>query len=503
MQSIAHNILGILLFTLCLSANAQIDTWRINDSPYNVIQGHSYYLRENTYEPQKAAIAIPKSTKNRADVAVKLKKVLDGMGINVGLLRIPKDANYIDSLSQREVYFLYPLERRIYVEKEKGKWYYSKETIAQLDQMYSEIYILDINFKQYFPASFWYKKLFGITFIKWLGILLLTPLCFLAYIISKSIYYFLVKRYVGKKFEITQEVKDELKKSSKLLGLFVGTKLFNALLPQIQLPVAWNAFLLRTVGIASTLILIALISKTIDALFAYYKIKSASGKDNQVLPIVNRILKVSIWIIGIVYILQYMGVNVITLLTGLSIGGLVLALAAQDTVKNLIGSVMIFIDRPFKIGDWVKFNDMEGEVEEIGVRSTRIRTFEDSLIYVPNSILADHVVNNMGLRKNRSFKTKFKVENNLPVEKLNHFIEQLKKIIVDHPDTLKDRFEVRLNAIEDGLPSILFYCFFKTNTYESELKSRHEILTQVLGLSEKEGIVLALPSKKVYNAPNT
>ncbi len=499
-----HNTIFILFLLFGISVYGQIDTRHINDSPYNVIQSHSYYLKEKTYSPQKAALTIPSSVKNRADVAIKLKKVLDGRGINATMLRAPKKSNYIDSLSQQEVYYLYPLERRIYVEKSNGKWYFSKETVSQLDELYDEIYILDINAKKYFPASYWYKKVIGITLIKWLGLLLVLPLCFIVYIISRYGYYYIVNKAVKKQFSITATVSNQIKKSSRLVGVFLATKLFNILLPQIQLPVAWNAFLLRTVGIISTIILIALINKIVDALFAYYKIKS-TNKDHQILPVINRILKVFIWIIGGVYMLQYLGVNVVTLLTGLSIGGLVLALAAQDTVKNLIGSVMIFIDKPFQVGDWIKFNSIEGEVEEIGVRSTRIRTFEDTLVYVPNSILADNVVDNIGLRKHRRYKTNFKFNKHVPIAKLNDFIEKFKALVTEHPKVLNNSVEVRINDISEGLPNLLFYCFLDVNTYAEELKVRHEIISKILALAEQEKIDFALPSNLVYlhDANNT
>ncbi len=414
------------------------------------------------------------------------------------MLRAPKDPNYLDSLSKREVYYLYPLERRIYVEKQRGKWYYSAETISELDELYSEIYILEINAKKYFPASYWYKKVFGITIIKWLGLLLLIPICFFAYFLSKSVYYLFVNRHFKRKFKISETVSEEIRKSSKLLGLFITTKLFNKLLPELQLPVSWNAFLLRSVGIISIILLIAIINKIIEAFTIYFTGKASNSKSRQALIALNRVLKAIIWTIGIIYMLQFLGVNVVALLTGLSIGGLIIALAAQDTVKNLIGSVMIFIDNPFKLGDWVKFNNVEGEIEQIGFRSTRIRTFEDSLVYVPNSILADNVVNNLGMRNYRCFKTHLQVKQPVSLLKLNTFIKELRVLINEHPYTVKKKYGVSLYDIDKGLPSIIFYCFFTVHSYEDELKARHELLKKIINLSEKEGIAFALPSNLIY-----
>jgi len=491
-------IICLVFFFISVAANSQIATKSINESPYNVIYNHSYYLKEASYNPSKAALSLPRSVANKKETAIKLKKVLDGKGINTNFLKAPKNPNHIDSLSSRAIYYPYSLERRIYVEKVNKKWYYSQETINKLPHLYNEIYILDINPKKYFHSAFWYKEFLGISILKWIGLLLLFPICYITYFISKKLSYYSTNKYLNKKFKITNNVQYELKKSSKILGLFIAAKTFNILLPQLQLPVSWNAFLLRIVGIISILVLIALINKLIDAFFVYFKARATDSDENQLLPVINRILKTIVWIIGIIYIMQYLGINVVTILTGLSIGGLVVALAAQDTVKNLIGSVMIFIDKPFQINDWVQFNDIEGVVEEIGVRSTRIRTFEDSLIYVPNSILADNVVNNIGLRKNRRFKTFFNLQNNLPINKIDGFIAKLKNIIKNHPHTLKDRFEVCLHDMKDGLPSIMFYCFFSVDSSKEELKCRHELLSEILSLAEKEDINFAFPSKSVY-----
>src|SRR5690606_33156269 len=103
-------------------------------------------------------------------------------------------------------------------------------------------------------------------------------------------------------------------------------------------------------------------------------------------------------IMGGLFILQNLNVNVASLLAGLGIGGLAFALAAKDTLANFFGSIMIFSDRPFQVGDWVKIGDAEGIVEEVGFRSSRIRTFYDSLLSIPNGKIVDTPIDNYGAR---------------------------------------------------------------------------------------------------------
>src|SRR5690606_10321823 len=139
-------------------------------------------------------------------------------------------------------------------------------------------------------------------------------------------------------------------------------------------------------GILSIFFIIFIIDQLIRILFFNLRKateKTANTLDDQLLPVLKRIVSMVVWAIGLFYVLDYLDVNVTALLAGISIGGLAIALAAQDTVKNFFGSIMIFLDKPFQIGDWVQFGDVDGVIEEVGVRSTRIRTFANSITYVP------------------------------------------------------------------------------------------------------------------------
>ncbi|WGH75134.1 mechanosensitive ion channel family protein [Tenacibaculum tangerinum] len=495
--TVIKRVLAIGLFLMSIYINAQVEATEINESPYHVIKGHAYYLELDNYKPSIAAKAIPKSFKNPEELAIKLKKVLDGLGVNSSRLNAPKQNNYLDTISSAHVYYLYGMEKSIYVEKIKGKWYYSKETIEKLPELYDSIYILDINFKEYFHQDFWYKKFFSIRVIQWFGLLVLLLVSFLVYYLARSIYFSILSKYLRKKYDLMPNVKEQLKRSSLIFGALMGATFFNSLLPQIQLPVTWNALLLRSVGIGSIFLMVALINKIIDVIVAYLEERTHGSRDNQVIPVIRKLLKFVVWILGLVYVLQYLNIDVFTILTGLSIGGLALALAAQDTVKNLIGSVMIILDNPFRVDDWIEFDGVEGVVEEIGVRSTRIRTFEDSVVSVPNSILADNKVNNIGLRKYRRFKTKINLKNKISIDKISEFIDKIKTIIEEHPAVVDNRYEVGMEDMNNGQPTIMFYCFFDVSSYDLELRSRQEILTEIMVFAEEKGIEFGVPTSEI------
>ena len=133
--------------------------------------------------------------------------------------------------------------------------------------------------------------------------------------------------------------------------------------------------------------------------------EKTEGKfDDLLAPLVCRSLKILIVIIGILSIAEILKLPITSLIAGLGIGGIALAMAAKDTVANVFGSLTVLVDRPFSIGDWIKVSDIEGTVEHVGFRSTRVRTFDCSLVTVPNSLLVTAIVDNMGLRPLRRYK---------------------------------------------------------------------------------------------------
>ena len=159
---------------------------------------------------------------------------------------------------------------------------------------------------------------------------------------------------------------------------------------------------------------------------------------------------------------------------------------------------MIFIDRPFQIGDWITSGDIDGSVEEVGFRSSRIRTFRNSLMYVPNGKLADSVIDNHGMRQYRRFYTQIAVTYDTPPELINTFVEGLRKIVETHPDTRKDYYNVYFNDMAAFSLNIMFYIFFEVPDWGAELKARHEVLMQILKLGNELGVNFAFPTQTLH-----
>jgi MscS family membrane protein len=226
--------------------------------------------------------------------------------------------------------------------------------------------------------------------------------------------------------------------------------------------------------------------------------REETALDVQIKPLIRKAVKVVIVIVGTLFILQNLDFQITALLAGLSIGGLAFALAAQDTIKNLFGSILIFADKPFKVGDWISFNGFDGMVEEVGVRSTRVRTFYNSLIYIPNGRLSDMPVDNYGEREYRRFFTHISITYDTPPELIEAFVEGLKEIVNTHPKTRKDFYEVHMNEFGPSSLNIMFYIFFKVNSWSAELQARHEVIMSAIKLSRKLGVRFAFPTQTLH-----
>ena len=479
----------------------QIDSLQVNDSPYGVIYNHLFYLQDDSYDSRRASISFPSDVKGVKKKAVQLKEILDAKGYFIDINRLPKNNNFVDSIRGESIYFVEPLERRIYVEKIGEDWYYSRTTLELIPVMHKEVFPFGTGLTNQFQGPFWSSKILGLSLAKIAGLLLLLLICFVLFFIIQRLSTWIITRLLKSRSEILAKVKSELGKISRILSLFIIARTFLYFLPMIQLPVRVNYLLVRLAGVISIFFLVFLVARILKVVFHYlddFTKKTENTLDDHLFPVISRIVNIIVWAVGFIYILEYLNVNVTALIAGISIGGLAIALAAQDTVKNFFGSLMIFIDRPFQIGDWVNFDDVDGTVEEVGIRSTRIRTFANSVVYVPNGMLADKVINNMGLRQYRRFKTSLGITYSTPPKRIELFVEGVKEIIKRHPKTRKDYYEVHLNSFAESSINILLYCFFEAPNWTEELKAKHEVMHAILILAEDIGVSFAFPSQSIY-----
>jgi MscS family membrane protein len=190
--------------------------------------------------------------------------------------------------------------------------------------------------------------------------------------------------------------------------------------------------------------------------------------------------------------------RITAVLGALGVGGVALAFAAQDTIGNFFGSITVLFDRPFGIGDWIIIGDVEGTVERVGFRSTRVRTFYNSMVTIPNSMMVNTQVDNYGARRYRRVKVMLSVTYSTPPEKIDAFCEGIRELIRLHPYTRKDYYHVYFNQFADSSLDILLYAFFEVPDWGTELRERHRLFVDILRLADRLGIEFAFPTRTVW-----
>lgn len=220
--------------------------------------------------------------------------------------------------------------------------------------------------------------------------------------------------------------------------------------------------------------------------------------DGQLILMVVRLLTLIAAVAILVSGADHLGLPAYSLLAGFGVGGLAVALAAQQTLANLLGSLIIMIEKPLAIGDYIKLKDTEGTVEKVGFRSTRIRTLYNSVVTIPSSQLINSSIDNMELRQYRQLKTILSITYDTPTEKIEDFINAIKQQLESNPLTRKDNIQVFFYEFGPASLDILLNFFIKAADRNAELIIRQQILLNILRLAEDSGVQFAFPTQTLH-----
>jgi len=210
--------------------------------------------------------------------------------------------------------------------------------------------------------------------------------------------------------------------------------------------------------------------------------------DPQIVPIIQRTLRGAIGVIAILTFLDLAGVNVAGLLAGLGVGGLAVALAAKESIANLFGFFMILIDRSFRVGDSIVVTGIEGRVEEIGFRSTRLRTPVDSIVLIPNSNIVSGSIENLGQRQVRRIRNEFAISGSNATE----LIALYEKTLVNHCRAVSflvsDRTNIWIEKISGERVDMVLQTYIHSQHVSEENKIKHQLLLDCLEIGQRLGI---------------
>ncbi|HRJ25965.1 MAG TPA: mechanosensitive ion channel [Fimbriimonadaceae bacterium] len=275
-------------------------------------------------------------------------------------------------------------------------------------------------------------------------------------------------------------------------GALIGTYTIAAIWRGLSFPEAWDRPLMH-VGLAAILFtFLALCLRLWDVACDDLLIRSSDNAraERLLIPLTRKLGRVLIVMGGLLLALANFGVNVTGLLAGLGIGGLVVALAAKDSVENVFGSLTVMLDMPFAIGDWVKIGDVEGIVEEINLRSTRIRTFADSLVSLPNSNLIKASVENLGRRRYRRTVVELVMTNSNPPEQVESFLSKARESLKQRSTLVQEKSTLRLTGLQDGHYVATILLFLDVPDLATEQAEREAILLEILQMAHQQQLDL-------------
>ncbi len=219
--------------------------------------------------------------------------------------------------------------------------------------------------------------------------------------------------------------------------------------------------------------------------------------EDQLMPLLRKAGKVFVGAMTLLVALQNLGFSVAGLLAGLGIGGLAFGLAAKDTIANLFGSVSILFDRPFRVGDWVTTDSVSGVVEEIGLRSTRIRTFDKSLVSIPNQGLANATVENHAAMTRRRVRMTIGLTYDTPRGKMLELLERLRGRLQGHAGVDPEGLHVRFTDFGESSLGLLVQYYTFTTDYAEHLAIREELNLGIMEAVEELGLAFAFPTRTV------
>lgn len=493
----------VLVGFVCVLLVMGHNIWAQNSTPHNVVDNHLSNLQPHSRHLDKAAESfhpdVPAS--ERQKLAFRLKTIWDAMGDYVELSKIPKIKNYIDTLTLDSIYTLVMPSMAVPIRNYNGVWYYDKVIYDEINIMYNNTFpkwTRDIvhhipTWLLFNIGSLYIWQLLGFFIFILVGKILSS-------IVLRLLVFFQTMFIKSSKY-ISSWQNFNFLPLEKTISLGVVIYFLKSVTPWLQPEISVSkplfiVFKLLIIYVFAKILLY--ITDVVAHYFKQYVERSQSKTDDQLLPIVHKALKVVIIIIAAINILLLFNINVNALIAGVSLGGLAIALAAQDTVKNLIGSGLVFFDKPFQIGDYIMALGIEGTVEEVGFRSTRIRKVDTSLVSIPNGDLTNAILSNYGIRKYRILETNLGFEYSSDPKHIQSFIYAANAYVESCDFIQKDTYLIYLRHLSSSSIDVFFRVYLDAHTFKHELALREEVIYRLIYLAKEHMLNFAFPSTSVY-----
>ena len=375
-------------------------------------------------------------------------------------------------------------------------WLISADTLGKLPELSDQIEARQVESK--LPNFLVKHQLAGMPLWQWLALLLATPIAAGAGWLILAILEIPLRWWARRRGQMDVA---NWKSVSGPGWLLTGTLIHQVFVVYLRLPLLLRHYYFQITSIALILSATWIFWRVVR--WSLYRVRLralAHGHvgTGTVMALGERVLKVVIFVLGILAILGNLGFNMSTALAGLGIGGLAIGFGAQKTIENLFGGVSVLGDEVFRVGDTCRFGDRTGVVEDIGLRSTRIRTDERTLVAIPNGTVATINLENLSRRDKILFKTNLNLRSETKADHLRFILSEVRRLLYSHPKIESNTVRARLTDIAGGAPSVEVLAYVLTLDFNEFAAVREDVLLRMMDIVDNSGSGLALPSQTLY-----
>ena len=373
-------------------------------------------------------------------------------------------------------------------------WLFSADTLRQLPHIHRDFQ--HDRIEQYVPNFLRDKKIFNYPLWRWIAISLL--ILFAWFFTSVII---VGHRFIYRRFTKKQQKQDikRLKGPIRVLALSLGFYIASLLSYSLLSSLFFSRVSETIAIIGITWLCLYFVDPVIDRMTKRRQMPKSSGKI-ALARLLNKTIKAIIIIIGATFIFYMANLNLTAVITGLGVGGIAIAFAAQKTLENLFGGVMIISDQPIRVGDFCRAGEFQGIVEDIGLRSTKLRTLNRTVVSVPNGQLAMMSLENFTVRDKILFRHKFQLRYETSADQLRFVIAGIRRMLYEHPKVETVTARVRFIGFRDSAVELEVFAYVLETEYECFLAVQEDLLLRSMDIVEKSGTTFAFPSQTTYFA---
>jgi MscS family membrane protein len=468
--------------------------------------------RKGNFEVATQYLNTPLKGKAAEELARKLSVVLDRrLPARLNELSDKPEGSQRDALHpDREVVGTVASDRgsvEIVLERvDKGKngpiWLFSRQTLESIPELYDEIDVVDVD--AVLPPFLVTQRIFGVPLFEWLVVLVGLPLVYFITVLLNRLLSLLtggVRRNLTKKAELPNP--EILPRPVRFLILAIGIRW---LLSRVNLSLLarqfWNSMTLVIVVAAIVWILI-LISGRVEKAVSRHLVQRNMAGTSSVLRLLRRFANTLLVFGGIIAVLYIFGFNPTAAFAGLGVGGIAVALAAQKTLENVIGGASLIFDQAIRVGDTLKVGEFVGIVDEIGLRSTRLRTNDRTLVSLPNGQVATMSLETLSARDKFWFNHRIGLRYESTSAQMRSAIDGIRSLLLDHLSVERDSVRVRFLAFGPNSLDVELVAYLYARDWSHFLELQEGLLFSIMEILERARVQIAIPSRALYMASDS